>query len=43
MGWQDLWENSTKFVKGSSGRFGKQIVGKRKDRWRESVKVYVIT
>jgi len=35
MGWQGLWENSNKLVK--------QIVGKRKDRWKESTKIYVIT
>jgi hypothetical protein len=43
MGWQGLWENSNKFVKDSSGKLGKQIVGKRKDRWKKSIKVYVIT
>lgn len=43
MGWQGLWENSSKLVKDSSGRLGKQIVGKRKDRWKESTKIYVIT
>jgi hypothetical protein len=43
MGWQGLWENSNKFVKDFSGRLGKQIVGKRKDRWKESIKIYVIT
>lgn len=37
MGWQGLWENSNKFVKDSSGRLGKQILGKRKDRWKESI------
>ena len=43
MDWQGLWENSNKFVKDSSGRLGKQIVGKRKDRWKESIKICVIT
>jgi hypothetical protein len=30
MGWQGLRENSNKFVKDSSGRLGKQIVGSGK-------------
>jgi len=43
MGRQGLWENSNKFVKDSSGRFVKQILEKRKDKWEESIKAYVIT